>query len=199
MKSLAIKLFTLVWLSCGISAASDSESPIRFDNVTYSSDFYSITFKVSEIHGKPLEISADIDGKKLKIESQYLFGASDVIFSSLEAKQERTTYESGTTKEANHQGKLSGKNVAIAFKFGGWLEHGSEEKNGKKVKVYNVLRLVFKDGNFVESELAVPRGDFSNKWDIFAMSKGEKKPEKPYTTVDRVECPLLRSDEEDKY
>lgn len=175
-----------------VVTASDAEFSVMFNQVAYSSVRYGIDVKISESKPEQLDLQVGIAGKIIRIDRKYLFGAKDIILKSVRLVGSLSEVKRG--QEVMQPRDFIQNGFSVLFEFGGFYEHGSELQKSETKLVHKVVRLYFRKGDFVEAELAVPRGEFVNKWDIFAMDKGGKAAEKPYEVVNSVECPWLRGD-----
>ena len=185
IRTVALALFP--FFSLQSARASPSEIPVVFDRVELSSMRDLIDVIISKADPERLDVKVRVRSKTVQIDERYLFGAKDVIMESV-----RLVGTDGSFVKSNKPilpGDLVTYGFAVSFEFGGTYEHGSKEPDSKTVLVHKVIRLYFKNGEFTEAELAVPKGNFVNKWEIFAMPKDGIASEKPYEERIGIERP----------
>jgi hypothetical protein len=180
----AVPLALIGFALAFMPAKGSHEAVIVFDQVALSSKQHGIEIIVDESGDKQLEVQVKIRDGVVRVEGEDLLGAKAVEMGSVRLITEPT-----------HPGELGpggliGLGYVVSFEFGGTYDHG--EGKGKEVLVKRVLRLHFSKEGFVRSEVAIPKGEFSNEWQFVEKEKGKAQEAASYTESS-IRCPWTES------
>ena len=170
-------------------ALGSGEGIVDFDKADFVSEANKIRVEVSGMNGPEAKVRVTIGDKITDVDKKYLFGAGELAAESI-----RLIAESSSPGEMA-PGTLADHGFMVSLEFGGTYVHGTENPGGK-IKVLKVLRLHFsrKDG-LIGADLAVPKGDFSNEWNLYEKRAGQPEDNEPSVTKS-VKCPFTTSVEE---
>ncbi len=153
---------------------------VHFDTITMVSKGDEIEVKMFDLNEERIGVQIKMRDKIVKVAPKFLFDAEDVVVGSITLRV--------NSSNPGQEVDVITWGFYLVFEFGGVYEHGSKSAD-EPVDVYKTLILHFKDGQFVYSELAVPLGDFRNRWQFFErMPKLGEASEEPYFE-DGVICP----------
>ncbi|MCF6313120.1 MAG: hypothetical protein L3J39_11770 [Verrucomicrobiales bacterium] len=157
-------LFGTIFLLSGFANASN-ETIVDFDHVILTSSANRIEVTISEVNSKPIKVKVKVGDKNIIIEPGFLFGAENVLTETI-----RIIAEPSNPGQIPH-GELIKHGFMVSFEFGGAYFHGNKAKD-ESIEVGKVLRLYFSSAGFLRSELAEPKGDYSNEWHFFLKEPG---------------------------
>lgn len=127
----------------------------------------SLKVTVSEDISKNIFVNVrNPDGVCVLVEKKDIFGAKDFFSSSVRFVASGNA-DNNITKES-----LFEDGFMVSFSFGNSYSHGSDEK-GERVEVFSICRLFFREGRFIQTEIAIPEGNFSNKWKSIIVKNGK--------------------------
>jgi hypothetical protein len=129
------------------------------DEISLTTNEGKIVVKVWRGSDKEIvKMNVKIDGKEVAIKEEYLFGVGDFDSRTVAVLVERGPEEFSYEKMADSR-------FCISFAFGANRFHGVD-KEGERVKVRSRIRVYFENGKARYSEMAVPTGDYVNKWEF---------------------------------
>ena len=119
------------------------------------------------------------------------FGAKDILEETIRLRVPTPNSKESLWKQAVDKGFF------IYFDIGGGYEHGTKEN---PVEVSKALMIEFEDGELKSVELAVPSGEFKNRWTYHYRHSGimytdKKERVGKYEDLNKaIRCPWSRSD-----
>ena len=166
MKKTILLITSIIFIQTSILSSS-FRGVVDVDVVSVELIEPSLKITVSE--NKSTDISVSVrtpEGNTLLVEKENIFGAQDFFSSSVRLIASGNG-DNGITKESLFQDGFT-----LSFSFGSSYVHGSDEI-GKRVTVFAICRIFFREGKFTQSEIAIPEGDYANKWKSVIIKDGK--------------------------
>ena len=183
---LAIILLTVILIGL---AFGSGEGNVDFDEITLVSKANQIEIKMTGMNSDRPEIQVKIHEKVINVGAEFLFVAKNIRYNSI-----RLISQPSNPGQIP-PGGLAKHGFIVSYELGGTYEHGKNEEGGE-VLVHRVIRLHFSEKELERSELALPLGEFSNKWRVYEKEKGSGKLLDDFVESSSVKCPWHASVDE---